>query len=88
MLEALRPIAGPQAGKSRPAPLEAPIEAPPGGEAGLVLEALGHDPVTLDALIARGGWPAAQLNALLLELELEGQVARLPGQLFQRRRRG
>jgi len=49
-----------------------------------VLEALGHDPVTLDALAARTGWPPAELSAHLLGLELAGEVARLPGQLFQR----
>ena len=49
-----------------------------------LVEALGHDPVTLEALIARTGWPAERLSAQLLELELDGQVARLPGQLFQR----
>jgi DNA processing protein len=49
-----------------------------------LLEALGYDPVGLDALIARTGIPAAQLQATLLELELAGQVARLPGGLFQR----
>lgn len=49
-----------------------------------LLQALGFDPVTLDALVARTGWPAALLNTRLLELEMEGQVARLPGQLFQR----
>ena len=49
-----------------------------------ILAALGYDPATLDALVARTGWPAAELSARLLELELEGQVARLPGQLFQR----
>ena len=49
-----------------------------------LLRALGHDPVSLDALQARCGWPTAQLQAQLLELELMGQVARLPGGLFQR----
>jgi DNA processing protein len=49
-----------------------------------VLRALGHDPVSLDALIARCGWPAPRLNVRLMELELEGRVARLPGGLFQR----
>lgn len=49
-----------------------------------MLDALGHDPVSLDALVARTGWPAAQLQAQLLELELSGVVARLPGGLFQR----
>jgi DNA processing protein len=50
----------------------------------LLLEALGHDPVSLDALIDRTGIPAAQLQVQLLELELQGDVARLPGGLFQR----
>jgi DNA processing protein len=49
-----------------------------------LLAALGHEPATLDALVARTGWPAADLNVRLLELELDGQVARLAGQLFQR----
>lgn len=49
-----------------------------------VLHALGFDPVSLDALVARTGWSAAALSVRLLELELNGQIARLPGQLFQR----
>ncbi|MEJ8845449.1 DNA-processing protein DprA [Variovorax rhizosphaerae] len=49
-----------------------------------LLEALGHDPVTLDALTARTGWSASDLQVRLLELELDGHVARLPGGLFQR----
>lgn len=56
-------------------------------EAGL-LDALGYDPVTLDALVARTGCSPAELNVRLLELELDGRVARLPGQLFQRLARG
>ncbi|MBA4176090.1 MAG: DNA-protecting protein DprA [Leptothrix sp. (in: Bacteria)] len=50
-----------------------------------LLSALGDDPVTLDALLARTGWPTSELSARLLELELDGLVARLPGGLFQRR---
>ena len=49
-----------------------------------LLSAMGHDPVGLDALQARCGWSTAQLQAQLLELELMGQVGRLPGGLFQR----
>ena len=49
-----------------------------------LLDALGFDPVTLDALVARTGRSAAELSGRLLELELDGRVARLPGQLFQR----
>lgn len=59
-------------------------EAAPSGAAEGLLEALGHDPVTLDALGARTGLPAGLLGARLLELELSGEVARLPGGLFQR----
>jgi DNA processing protein len=49
-----------------------------------LLQALGHDPMSLDALIDRTGIPAAQLQVQLLELELLGEIARLPGGLFQR----
>jgi DNA processing protein len=49
-----------------------------------LLAALGFDAVSLDALQARTGLDTAQLQAQLLELELDGQVARLPGGLFQR----
>jgi DNA processing protein len=47
--------------------------------------ALGHDPVTFDALAARTGMASDQLAARLLELELSGVVRRLPGGLLQRR---
>ncbi|CAN5247097.1 DNA-processing protein DprA [soil metagenome] len=56
-------------------------------DAGL-LKDLGFDPVSLDALCARTGSTPATLQAQLLELELDDQVARLPGGLFQRVGRG
>jgi len=49
-----------------------------------LLTALGFDPVSLDALVARTGIAPAWLQGRLLELELQGKVARLPGGLFQR----
>ena len=49
-----------------------------------LLQALGHDPVGLDALLARTGMDTPTLQARLLELELLGVVGRLPGGLFQR----
>ena len=49
-----------------------------------LLDAMGLDPVGLDALQARTGWETAQLQACLLELELEGLVSRAHGGLFQR----
>lgn len=67
----------------------APVAVPsapavsPVGDA--LLEAMGHDPINLDVLQARTGWDTAMLQARLLELELDGELARLPGGLFQRR---
>ena len=49
-----------------------------------MLKSLGFDPVSLDALVARTGIAPANLLAQLLELELDGLVARLPGGLYQR----
>jgi DNA processing protein len=49
-----------------------------------LLNALGFDPVSLDALVARTGIAPADLQAQLLQFELQGDVARLPGGLFQR----
>ena len=49
-----------------------------------LLQALGFDPMGVDALVARTGMDAASLQVELLELELDGHVARLPGGLYQR----
>lgn len=49
-----------------------------------LLIALGFDPTGLDALQARTGLPTDQLQVQLLELELSGEIARMPGGLFQR----
>ncbi len=49
-----------------------------------LLQALGYDPISLDELINRTGIPAASLQVQLLEWELLGDIARLPGGLFQR----
>ena len=53
-----------------------------------LLAALGFDPIGLDALVARTGQSAADLATRLLDLELAGRVARMPGQVFQRIERG
>ncbi len=49
-----------------------------------LLDALGFDPTSLDALQARTGLDTAALQAQLMALELQSVVARLPGGLFQR----
>lgn len=64
-----------------------PAESAPAPESAL-LQALGHDPIGLDELVNRTGWSAAELNVRLLDLELQGQAERLPGQRFQRIVRG
>ena len=69
-----------------PSVQDLPDEATEAGPDDGLLAAVGHDPVTLDALMARTGFGAPELNARLLEMELDGRIARLPGGLFQRRR--
>jgi DNA processing protein len=70
--------------------ISAPVAAPAdrGGEGGqprhAVIEALGGDPCDLDVLIARTRMGPDALAAALVELELEGQVAALPGGRWQR----
>ena len=81
MLEELRLAEAPAAGSPPPTDVEAQEEED--GDDSL-LRHLGFDPVGLDALSARAGFGAAALQAQLLELELDGRVARLPGGLFQR----
>lgn len=49
-----------------------------------LLAHMGFDPVDVDSLCARAGLPVAQVAAALLKLELAGQVAALPGGMYQR----
>ena len=81
VLEELR-LGGPAAPEAEPA--ETGDAAANTGRHAPLLRVLGFDPVGLDALVARTGMDAATLQAYLLELELGGEVARLPGGLFQR----
>ena len=68
----------------RPPAAAAKQAAQASSPADALLDALGFEPLGLDALIARTGQSAAELSARLLELELAGRVARRPGQIFQR----
>jgi DNA processing protein len=49
-----------------------------------LLQALGFEPVTFDALQLRCGWSTDRLQARLFELELQGHLAHLPGGWWQR----
>lgn len=76
--DVLEEMQSPRASSAMPAPKESAPQ-----EDG-ILAALGFDPVSLDALVARTGIAPAHLQGRLLELELQGDLARLPGGLFQR----
>ena len=52
-------------------------------DAGL-LQHIGFDPCNIDDVVMRSGLTADTVSAMLLELELEGKVAALPGGLYQR----
>jgi DNA processing protein len=48
-----------------------------------LLALMGFDPIDVDSLAARSGLPAERVTSELLRLELGGQVAALPGGLYQ-----
>ncbi|CAM5299329.1 DNA-processing protein DprA [Thauera mechernichensis] len=54
------------------------------GEAARVLQIIGHDPVDIDTLAQRCSLTVDALYAILLPLELDGLLARLPGGRLQR----
>ncbi len=61
------------------------LETPSGNSAHApLINALGHDPSTLDQLISRSGLTADVVLAMLTELSLEGVVTNLPGGRYQR----
>jgi DNA processing protein len=49
-----------------------------------VFDHLGFDPLDIDSLSQRSGLTIEALSAILLQLELEGQVATLAGGMYQR----
>jgi len=85
VLEELRPYAPAGLPDGRP-----PATAAAGNGAGHaphehpLLADLGHDACTLDTLMQRSGLTADALLAILLELELAGRIASLPGGRYQR----
>ncbi|WP_047922010.1 DNA-processing protein DprA [Neisseria gonorrhoeae] len=62
-----------------------PSEEAAGGTAvGGILDKMGFDPIHPDVLAGQLAMPAADLYAALLELELDGSVAAMPGGRYQR----
>jgi len=79
--DVLEELQWPTAAITAPAPSEG--SAPHG-----LLDAMGFDPIGLDALQARTGLDTPGLQVRLLELELTGALVRMPGGLFQRMAQG
>jgi DNA processing protein len=65
---------------SRPAP----AAPPPAAASAALLDALGHHPIGIDVLLQRSRLTTDTLLAMLLQLELDGRVAVLPGGRYQR----
>jgi DNA processing protein len=49
-----------------------------------LLDVMGYDPASLDALVGTTGLSPGALSSMLLILELEGEIAALPGNRYQR----
>jgi len=81
VLEELGPLASIalQSGPENPA-AEAPHDSP----MRVLLEHIGHDPVTIDALIERSGLTSDAVSSMLLQMELNGLVSSCPGGKVQR----
>lgn len=67
-----------------PGVTSAPVQPPSDAPRNSIVTALGDDPCGLDTLIARTRIGPEALAAALVELELEGHVAALPGGKWQR----
>ena len=88
LVETAQDIVDELAGMAQRPPSPPPAPTAADGPVDPLLQALGEDATTLDALQVRTGWSAAELAVRLLELEFAGQVARMPGGLYQRRHTG
>jgi len=60
------------------------VISPPILDSHPILEYLGFDPVDTDTLLQHSGLTVGELSAILLQLELDGHIACLPGGLYQR----
>jgi DNA processing protein len=50
----------------------------------MLLDAVGFEPATVDALVFRTGLPGGTIASMLLDLELQGRIASYPGGRFGR----
>ena len=87
IIDELGPLAGawastgPVAGESAGDPQESqPLDA----EYTQLLDCIGYDQTSIDALVTRSGLTPAEVSSMLLQLELGGHVASSPGGLYNR----
>ncbi len=64
--------------------IHSPAASAPNAETASLLDCIGHDPFDVDMLASRSGLTAEKLYAILLQMELDGRIASLPGGRFQR----
>jgi DNA processing protein len=85
VLEELAPLLGAALGQPR-ARTVSPSQPVPALDADYLqlLDAMGHDPASIDTLVERSGLTAAEVSSMLLILELNGLVVAAPGGLFTR----
>ena len=62
----------------------APVAAPSTVPEHSLFAHLGFDPLDAETLVQRSGLTIGELSAILLQLELDGHIASLPGGLYQR----
>jgi DNA processing protein len=84
VLEELAPLL-PDTALASPAPSDQPAdEGCTDPQHGALLEAMGYDPVTVDLLVQRTGFPAQEVSSMLLLLEMQGHVSSSAGGKFTR----
>lgn len=49
-----------------------------------LMEALGHDPATIDVLVERTGWSVEQVSCVIMDLQLRSCINALPGGVYMR----
>jgi DNA processing protein len=81
ILEELGPLASVAAQSTHENAVSAPQLDP---SMAALLKQIGHDPVSIDALIERSGLTADVVSSMLLQMELNGHVSRCPGGKVQR----
>lgn len=67
-----------------PLPAGASLQPATGASAHPLLAHMAYDPCDVDTLAGRAGLPVHEVSAALVQLELAGEVASLPGGLWQR----